>query len=307
MRGPVVVFRRWPMVVAIAASCVLVVSAAVAAEMPGTVQFAPSTGAQFAQSPGVQFASSRAAQPAPSPGVQFAPSTRIVPAGSVLRLSAVEPVGAPLPAARFSPPAPQLPPQAVQRTAALVRQPDAPRAPVVQPVPLPPPTEGIAPGTPLGQQVSPPNYGDYTLRPIGSLTINIAPKEGQVPREVNPTKTLEKEFGTSEFQRAPLDYSYMWESPAFFNRPLYFEQPNLERYGYDWGISQFWISGAQFFVKIPLLPYMMVVHPPREHVYSLGYYRPGSRAPYQINWPEVRLDAMLVETAFITGLCFLIP
>jgi hypothetical protein len=60
-------------------------------------------------------------------------------------------------------------------------------------------------------------------------------------------------------------------------------------------------------VKIPLLPYMMTVHCPNEPIYSLGYYRPGSRAPYQINWPDVRLDATLVETAFITGLIFLIP
>ena len=189
---------------------------------------------------------------------------------------------------------------------AMMRQPDAPRSPVVQPVPLPPPSEPVAPGG-QGNSVNPPSYGDTGIPPIGSLTINILPKEGQVPREVDPTKTLEREFGATEFRREPLNYSYMWESPAFFNRPLYFEQPNLERYGYDWGIGQFWISGAQFFVKIPLLPYMMVVHPPREPVYSLGYYRPGSRAPYQINWPEVRLDASIIEGAFITGLVFLIP
>ncbi len=223
--------------------------------------------------------------------LKFVPDGSGEPAASVLRLAPVEP----------TPPRPRM-----YTTAALIRQPDTPRSPVVQPVPLPPPDETIAPG-PATNQVAPPNYGAYGIRPIGSLTINIVPKEGQVPLEVNPTGTLEREFGATEFQRQPLNYSYYWESPAFFNKPLYFEQPNLERYGYDWGIGQFWISGAQFFVKIPLLPYMMVVHPPPENVYSLGYYRPGSRAPYQINWPEVRLDAIIVETAFITGLCFLIP
>jgi hypothetical protein len=190
--------------------------------------------------------------------------------------------------------------------AAIIRQPDTPRSPVVQPVPLPPPAESIGPGGAMGP-VNPPNYGDTGIVPIGALSINILPKEGQLPREVDPTKKLEQEFGATEFRREPLNYNYMWESPAFFNKPLYFEQPNLERYGYDWGLAQPWISGAQFFVKIPLLPYMMVVHPPHERVYSLGYYRPGSRAPYQINWPEVRLDAIVVEAAFITGLCFLIP
>ena len=60
-------------------------------------------------------------------------------------------------------------------------------------------------------------------------------------------------------------------------------------------------------MKVPLLPYMMTVHCPCERVYSLCYYRPGSRVPYQINWPDVRLDASIVEGAFITGLVFLIP
>ncbi|HEY1599549.1 MAG TPA: hypothetical protein VGG64_08105 [Pirellulales bacterium] len=191
---------------------------------------------------------------------------------------------------------------------ASLKQPDAPRAPVVQPIPLPPPTEAIPPGGSAMQAVPAPNYGNTAITPIGALTINILPSAGQVPKETNPIRTLEAEFGSTEFRREPIDYVYHWESPAFFNRPLYFEQPNLERYGYTWGpLGQPFVSAAQFFVKIPLLPYMMTVHCPNEPIYSLGYYRPGSRAPYQINWPDVRLDATLVETAFITGLIFLIP
>jgi hypothetical protein len=189
-----------------------------------------------------------------------------------------------------------------------LKQPDAPRAPVVQPIPLPPPTESIPPGGSAMQAVPAPNYGNTAIKPIGALTINILPSAGQVPKETDPIRTLEQEFGSTEFRREPIDYVYHWESPAFFNRPLYFEQPNLERYGYTWGpLGQPFVSAAQFFVKIPLLPYMMTVHCPNEPIYSLGYYRPGSRAPYQINWPDVRLDATIVETAFITGLIFLIP
>ncbi|HVU88538.1 MAG TPA: hypothetical protein VHD36_14555 [Pirellulales bacterium] len=260
------------------------------------------------------FQSASTAVADPPGSLQFVPAGLPASQGSVLRMSTVEQaprdVGQPLQAInsselRLAPMG--LPTSRVQvRPTALLNQPDAPRSPSAQPIPLPPPSETIAPASPTGP-VSPPTYGDYGIRPIGSLTINILPKEGQVPRETDPTSTLDREFGATEYQRIPLNYSYYWESPAFFNQPLYFEQPNLERYGYDWGIGQFWISGAQFFVKIPLLPYMMVVHPPRERVYSLGYYRPGSRAPYQINWPEVRLDAISMETAYIVGLCFLIP
>ena len=280
------------MVVAIAASCVLVVSVAVAAEMPGTVQFATSTGRANSRNrrecnsllPGrrslllrPEYNSLRrrgSHRPARSYG--YRPSS----------------LGAPPPAARSRP----LHRNCLHRRCNEPRpwygSLTAPRVAVVQPVPLPPPTEGIAPGTPLGQQVSPPNYGDYTLRPIGSLTINIAPKEGQVPREVNPTKTLEKEFGATEFQREPLDYSYMWESPAFFNRPLYFEQPNLERYGYDWGISQFWISGAQVLRQDSPAPVHDGGASAARTRLLVGLLSPGQSRPYQINWPEVRLTPL---------------
>jgi hypothetical protein len=261
------------------------------------------------------FLSGLSTATAQGPGtLQFVPAGVPASQSSVLRMSNVE--TAPLnssgviPVPTFSEVrlAPNSGPSSrIQaRPVALLKQPDAPRSPSVQPIPLPPPGETLPPASPTGP-VAPPSYGDYGIRPIGSLTINIQPKEGQVPRETDPTAALEREFGATEFERTPLNYSYYWESPAFFNQPLYFEQPNLERYGYNWGIAQSWISGAQFFVKIPLLPYMVMVHPPRERVYSLGYYRPGSRAPYQINWPEVRLDAITVETAYIVGLCFLIP
>jgi len=199
-------------------------------------------------------------------------------------------------------------PESARRARAVSRifQPDEPRIPSAQPVPLPAPGEVVSPWERAGRSTT-PNYGDTTVRPIGSLTINIVPPTGQVPKETDQRGLLEREFGPTEYRREPLNTSYCWESPAFFNQPLYFEQPNLERYGYTWGPAQPFISAAQFWVKIPLLPYMMTVHCPDEPIYSLGYYRPGSRVPYQINWPEVRLDAITVETAFITGLCFLIP
>ncbi|HEY2839347.1 MAG TPA: hypothetical protein VGJ26_09370 [Pirellulales bacterium] len=151
-------------------------------------------------------------------------------------------------------------------------------------------------------------YGRGTgVPPIGSLTINTLPSTGQLPEMFDRIESMEAQLGSHEFHRDWLNYSYFWEAPAFYNRPLYFQEVNLERYGYNWGVFQPFVSGAMFYVKIPLLPYMMTVHPPCECVYSLGYYRPGSCVPYQINWPEVRLDAAIVEGAFITGLCFLIP
>jgi hypothetical protein len=85
---------------------------------------------------------------------------------------------------------------------------------------------------------------------------------------------------------------------------------NLERYGYTVSpILQPAISGAHFFLTIPTLPYKMVVQPPHECVYTLGYYRAGSRAPRRWHHMDLVWDptAVAVEGLMVTGLVFLIP
>ena len=57
----------------------------------------------------------------------------------------------------------------------------------------------------------------------------------------------------------------------------------LERYGHTRGpIVQPMVSGAHFFVNVALLPYKMGINPPNECQYPLGYYRPGSCAPWML-------------------------
>jgi hypothetical protein len=51
----------------------------------------------------------------------------------------------------------------------------------------------------------------------------------------------------------------------------------------------------------------MVVHPPRECIYTLGYYRPGNRVPYRWKRPPWDSRAAAVEAATVVGLVFLIP
>jgi hypothetical protein len=81
---------------------------------------------------------------------------------------------------------------------------------------------------------------------------------------------------------------YCWEAPALCYGPLYFEENNLERYGY----SQTYLrslqplaSSAQFFTTSFMLPYLLFAEPPCECVYTLGEYRPGSCVPFQWNYP----------------------
>lgn len=76
--------------------------------------------------------------------------------------------------------------------------------------------------------------------------------------------------------------AYTWISPVFYHRPLYFEQPNLERYGIGPARAvQPMLSSMHFFGTIPLIPYKALAQHPRERVYTLGQGRPGNCVPMQ--------------------------
>lgn len=102
--------------------------------------------------------------------------------------------------------------------------------------------------------------------------------------------------------------TYNWKAAALCHKPLYFEQVQLERYGHSWGpYVQPLMSGVHFFGTLPLLPYKMGIRTPNECVYSLGYYRPGSCAPYMIDPISFTWRAALFEGAAATGISFIIP
>ncbi len=88
-------------------------------------------------------------------------------------------------------------------------------------------------------------------------------------------------MGGSLDDRRPTGVVYEWEATALCFQPIYIEDVNLERYGYSHGYLQPFVSAVHFFGTIPLLPYKMGMHPESECIYALGYYRPGTPAPYQ--------------------------
>jgi len=56
------------------------------------------------------------------------------------------------------------------------------------------------------------------------------------------------------------------------HKPLYFEEPQLERYGHEWGpVVQPVISTANFVKNVAILPYKMGIHSINECQYPLGY------------------------------------
>lgn len=68
-----------------------------------------------------------------------------------------------------------------------------------------------------------------------------------------------------------------WDSPNVWYRPLYFEEPNIERYGNTHGQHlQPYLSGIHFMTNVMTMPYNITARRPCEREYGLGYGRPGN-------------------------------
>lgn len=98
-----------------------------------------------------------------------------------------------------------------------------------------------------------------------------------------------------------------WKAAGNCHKPLYFEDWNLERYGHSHGPLDPVFSAAHFFVTLPVLPYKMGVELPWECIYPLGYYRPGSCAPWTVPAVPISCRGFAAEAATVTGLVFLLP
>lgn len=150
---------------------------------------------------------------------------------------------------------------------------------------------------------------DLGLKPLSQLNLKINPSKGDLP-----TNTAAKHWDQIPAQKMVMgesrDWSLVtkeWEAPGVAYFPLYFEEPYLERYGYNYGAIQPFISAGRFFGRIPALPYMLGAYPPDECMYSLGYARPGSCPPYQVEKLPFSWRGSVYTGLTATGLVFLIP
>lgn len=99
-----------------------------------------------------------------------------------------------------------------------------------------------------------------------------------------------------------------WKATGVCHKPLYFEEVQLERYGHTMGhIKQPIMSGAHFFASLVTLPYQAGINPPWECRYPLGYYRPGSCAPWLVPPVPLSVRGALWEAGTVVGGVFLIP
>jgi hypothetical protein len=142
-------------------------------------------------------------------------------------------------------------------------------------------------------------------RPIGNLTLNIAPTAGDlpIPLENNrkqlpdmPAANVRPEFGSISGGISPLRANLC-------HNPLYFEEPRVERYGQSLGCIQPVVSAAHFLCNAAILPVKMAVHPPRSFVCQDRYFK---RNPFLQEHPVTAGAAGVVQSAVWTCL-FLAP
>jgi len=108
--------------------------------------------------------------------------------------------------------------------------------------------------------------------------------------------------------RAFVESTVTWKASGACNKPLYFEDVDLERYGHEWGpVVQPAISTVRFFGDLAVLPYKMGIHPPNECQHPLGYHRPGSCAPWGVRPIPISARGAVTQAAFVTGTVFALP
>jgi len=141
------------------------------------------------------------------------------------------------------------------------------------------------------------------FKPINTITNRIAASSGDVPVECPIDDRIEQSMNRPWCRTV-----YTWKASGLCHKPLYFEEEALERYGHSTGpLSQPLVSAAHFFGTIPVLPYKMGMDPPGECKYALGYYRPGSCAPYIIPGVPISARGIAAQAAVTTGLIYALP
>jgi hypothetical protein len=88
---------------------------------------------------------------------------------------------------------------------------------------------------------------------------------------------------------------------------LLFEEKNSERYGWDLGIIQPFVSAGAFYFDFVTLPYHAFTRPCQKYECSAGYCLPGDPVPYLIYPPELSLTGTVAEGGAIAAVLAIFP
>lgn len=141
-------------------------------------------------------------------------------------------------------------------------------------------------------------------KPVNSIRIEAWPEGDGAPKNLAADYHRQSEiFVSASGVDIPLPSRY---TIGFRHRPLYFEQPNLERCGRSFGYFQNVVSGAQFFANTVILPYHMKKDPPQCTVLTRGDCQCGQKFPCPCNPFPLDAPALITEAAAIAGFSLLV-
>jgi len=83
--------------------------------------------------------------------------------------------------------------------------------------------------------------------------------------------------------------------------PVYFEDLNVERYGWDAGVFQPFLSFGKFYCDLAILPYNMGAQHPLSCEFNAGYFLPGDPVPYYKYVPECSVKGAVTQAAVVIG------
>jgi len=146
------------------------------------------------------------------------------------------------------------------------------------------------------------------FKPLDQVSIDIRAKAGPVPADFSARSLKHRQgFDQLTFPRADSAYvEFCWAPAELAHQPLYFDDQPLERYGQSvCPPLQPILSAAHFFLVFPVMPYKIGLDRTHDPVYTLGYYRVGTRAPCVRQRLPFELDAAIFEAGAWLGAGFI--
>lgn len=119
--------------------------------------------------------------------------------------------------------------------------------------------------------------------------------------QVKSNVPLPSRAGTTPPMRALLEPGYV------VHRRLFFEEKNAERYGWNLGMAQPFVSAAYFYKDLLLWPSHIASNLRERYDTNAGKFLPGSPVPYYLYPPEITLKGGALGAGAILAVIFLLP
>jgi hypothetical protein len=171
-----------------------------------------------------------------------------------------------------------------------------------------------------GLELLPPSDVVFSLQTERQINSDVVREVGQgsvfavIPRNLPVETRLDKplagyaKLSDVDFTGRKFPPATRLAEPAYItHHRLYFEELNAERYGWEAGPLQPFVSVAYYFRDFALLPYNFAVRPCQRFDTNYGKCLPGDPVPYLCYPLELSLAGGLAEAGTIVALFALIP